>query len=312
MFNTPVLFLLFNRPDTTEQVFEVIRQVKPVKLFIAADGPRKEREGDTELCRQTRELVMKSIDWDCEVKILFRAENLGCGKAVSEAITWFFEQVDEGIILEDDTLPNLSFFNYCSELLKIYRNNETIMTISGNTFHSFSHIKASKHSYYFSSFPFIWGWATWKRSWMKYQLDIVKISLASEREKWINNAFHDIEIRKFWIDLYQRASYLNEDFTWDYQWFLTIWKNSGKTILPQRNLVVNIGWGANATHTKEENHHLSKLKSYKIKMASDLPQSINLQSELEWKNFSNFYLPYNPIFFKRILRKINYLKRKYL
>jgi acetyltransferase-like isoleucine patch superfamily enzyme len=311
MFNTPILFLVFNRPATTTRVFDAIKQAKPTRLFIAADGPRKQIEGEQELCWKTRELVVEGIDWECDVKTLFRKENIGCGRAVSEAITWFFEYVEEGIILEDDTLPNESFFYYCAVLLDKYRNNESVMSVSGNTFHSFSRKRANNDNYYFSSFPFIWGWATWKRAWVEYKIDIVKTSSVKDREYWINNAFRNSEISKFWIDLYERTTDLDESYTWDYQWFLTIWKNSGKTVLPERNLVVNIGWGKDATHTTEENHHLSKLKSYKIRIQSELSPRVELNDELEWNNFANFYLPHQLSFFDQVIVKCRSAKRKF-
>ena len=133
-FSTPILFLIFNRPDVTKCVFEEIRKQKPQYLYLAADGPRANKPGEYEKCILAREVVLEGIDWNCELKTLYRDENLGCGKAVSEAITWFFEHVEEGIILEDDCLPNNSFFTFCSELLDRFRTTDKIMHISGNNF----------------------------------------------------------------------------------------------------------------------------------------------------------------------------------
>jgi len=172
-FNTPILFLVFNRPNTTQRVFNVIRQVKPKQLFVAADGPRRDKGADEEKCEATREIV-KQIDWDCEVKTLFREENLGCGKAVSSAITWFFENVEEGIILEDDCLPNLDFFGYCEELLDRYRDNREVMFIGGDNFQKGK--KWGDASYYFSAYNHVWGWATWKRTWDIYDFKLDSIN----------------------------------------------------------------------------------------------------------------------------------------
>ena len=133
-FDTPILFLVFNRPDTTAQVFQRIRELHPAKLFIAADGPREGKEGEKETCEDVRRLILDGIDWVCDVKTLFRFHNLGCGNAVSSAITWFFDNVEEGIILEDDTLPDPSFFPFCKTLLEKYRNDEKVKIISGNNF----------------------------------------------------------------------------------------------------------------------------------------------------------------------------------
>ena len=150
MFNTPILFLIFNRPDLTKQVFDKIREIKPLHLFIAADGPRGDKYEDQELCRKTKEIV-SLIDWECEIKTLFRDENLGCGRAVSEAISWFFEHVEEGIILEDDCLPSSTFFNYCEILLEKYRWDNNIMHIGGTNFQN--GIKRGNADYYFSKIP---------------------------------------------------------------------------------------------------------------------------------------------------------------
>ena len=133
MFNTPILFVIFNRLDTTFKVFEKIREIKPKKLYIAADGPRKQIEGENEKCAKVRS-IETLVDWDCEVKTLFQSENLSCGPAVSTAISWFFNNEEQGIILEDDCLPNTSFFHFCEEMLNYYKENETIMHIGGTNF----------------------------------------------------------------------------------------------------------------------------------------------------------------------------------
>ena len=156
-----VLFIIFNRPETTQRVFDAIRLAKPTRLYIAADGPRENKTGEKELCEQARKIA-QNVDWDCEVKTLFQKENLGCGKAVSHAISWFFENEDMGIILEDDCLPHQSFFKYCEELLEKYKNNDRIGIISGNNFQKKR--KIGSFSYYFSDIVNIWGWATWARS----------------------------------------------------------------------------------------------------------------------------------------------------
>ena len=167
-FDVPILFLVYNRPDTTATVFEEIRKQKPKQLFVAADGPRTDMPGDAEKCKNTRELVMNGIDWECETKTLFRDNNLGCGLAVSNAITWFFKNVEEGIILEDGTLPDQSFFTYCKVLLEKYRYDDKLKMISGNNFQQGKW--RGDGSYYFSAYSHIWGWASWRRTWKEYDL----------------------------------------------------------------------------------------------------------------------------------------------
>lgn len=247
MFNTPVLFLIFNRPDLTQQVFSVIRQVKPKHLFIAADGPRIGKSGEQELCIETRELVLGMIDWDCEIKTLFRDENLGCKLAVSGAINWFFDNVEEGIILEDDCVPDISFFPFCEWLLNYHRTNEAIMHIAGNNFLR-DKLKI-EGSYYLSRYSHIWGWATWKRAWAKYDRDISFWPLIREGD-FLNNFFGGNRVMSsYWTENFD-ITYQGKIDNWDAQWLLTCWYNKGGSIIPRSNLVRNIGFREDATHTK--------------------------------------------------------------
>ena len=247
MFNTPILFLIFNRPDLAEIVFKRVREVKPAHLFIAADGPRKGFPEDREKCDKSRIIVLNMIDWDCQIHTLFQQENLGCANAVSNAITWFFNNVEEGIILEDDCLPDISFFYYCKELLSYYHNNLRIMHIGG-----ISWKKKSKHksqSYYFSIYPYVWGWATWRESWKyfnpKIENDISSIS--NVVSKYVNRKRE----KKYWNDIFLKMSKYQNDDIWDYLWHYSIWSNGGISILPEKNLVTNIGFGLESTHTRE-------------------------------------------------------------
>jgi hypothetical protein len=270
MFETPILFLIFNRPNASQLVFEQIRKIQPKQLFIAADGPRIYKEGEVEICRETRKLVCNSIDWDCEVKTLFRDENLGCGKAVSEAINWFFNHVEEGIILEDDCLPDLSFFTFCSHLLSYYKNNEKIMMISGDCFQRGK--KRGKGDYYFSAYNHIWGWASWKRAWSKYDFKLDTINNESI-ECILKRYFLTPTEINYWRSIFD-SSKINKFDTWDYQWTFSIWASNGLSILPNVNLVSNIGFGENASHTKNENVLLSKLDTASINFPLRHPKKI--------------------------------------
>lgn len=245
--NTPVLFLVFNRPDTTRQVFEAIREAKPPRLYIAADGPRSNKASEAEKCAEVRKIAT-AVDWPCQVRTLFRDQNLGCKMAVSGAITWFFEQEEQGIILEDDCLPNQSFFWFCEELLNKYKDNERIWSISGNNFQN--GIKRGNASYYFSNYSHIWGWATWRRAWQHYAVQIPYWPDWSQSSEW-NLLFVDKIERNYW------AERLNEAFenlidTWDFQWLANIWYHKGLAINPQVNLVTNMGFGVDATHTTKK------------------------------------------------------------
>jgi len=251
-FNIPILFMVFNRLDTTKQVFEMIRKTAPQKLYIASDGHRINRENEKEKVEAVREFVLKSIDWNCEVKTLFREQNLGCGKAVSGAITWFFENEEMGIILEDDCLPSLSFFSYCKELLEYYKNDTRVYHIAGNNPLTYT---KTPYSYYFARIQHCWGWASWRRAWSHYSFDIKNLNDFTEK-KTINKIFtRDID-RNYWIKIFKKME--NHDIdTWDYQWTYNIFYNNGICINPAKNLITNIGFGADATHTTvdEPNHN---------------------------------------------------------
>ncbi|MFM7145061.1 MAG: hypothetical protein ACKOW5_01850, partial [Actinomycetales bacterium] len=164
---TPVLILAFNRPDRVRALIDRLREVAPTRVFLAVDGPRANRDTDARLVEQTRQCA-ELIDWPCEVQTLFQEQNLGCGRGVSTAITWFFEQVPEGIILEDDVLPRIEFFSYCTELLDRYRDDPRVFAISGSNFVPPERI-STDGSYRFTHITHVWGWATWRRSWNQYR-----------------------------------------------------------------------------------------------------------------------------------------------
>ena len=251
---TPVLFLIFNRPEPTALVFEEIKKQQPQSLFVAADGPRKNKPGEKEACIQTRQLVLEAINWECDVKTFFQDENLGCGKAVSSAIDWFFENVEEGIILEDDCLPHDSFFTFCSALLKYYRNDEDVMHINGSNYQQ--GYKRGDGSYYFSRFAHIWGWASWRRAWEKYDFSLQSYKGCPK------NGLNLSLIRA--ID-----SAANKKIdTWDTQWFFSVWCNEGLVITPNTNLITNLGMGKTATHTKRTPSWFKKMKYGKIERIS--------------------------------------------
>ncbi len=240
---TPILFLVFNRPDTTRVVFDQIKKAKPTYLYVAADGPRSSVNGEAEKCEQTRNII-KEINWPCAVKTLFRNENLGCGPAVSSAITWFFEEVPEGIILEDDCYPDLSFFCYCEELLERYRDTDQVMLIGGNNFQD-GQIRGSG-SYYFTHYPEIWGWASWRRAWKNYDFNMTDLEATFKTEK-LENSFTTSVEKNYWLQKFSQAKN-GKTNTWDYQLMYSILKNNGFAISPQVNLVKNIGIENNPTH----------------------------------------------------------------
>lgn len=240
----PIAFFIFNRPQQTEKVFETIRQAKPSKLFIVADGPREGISEDVTKCLQTREIVSR-VDWDCVILTNFSDFNMGCKYRVSSGIDWVFSQVEEAIIIEDDCLPHPSFFPYCNELLKKYKHDTRITSISGHN----SQLKDSRisDSYYFSRYDCVWGWATWRRAWGNYDLDMKSWETICDGN-WLMDVLGNASAVKQWQRIFQITYDGNID-TWDYQWRFACWIQSGLTILPNINLVSNIGFGADATHT---------------------------------------------------------------
>ncbi|MGP8214406.1 MAG: nucleotide-diphospho-sugar transferase [Bacteroidia bacterium] len=299
-FNTPILFVIFNRPETTQQVFEKIRGRRPAHLYVAADGPRENNENDKVNCELARK-VIQQVDWPCKVDTLFNDTNLGCGKAVSRAISWFFEQVEEGIILEDDCLPDDSFFDFCTTLLTRYKNDERIMHIGGTNFQQ--GIKRGDASYYFSANIHVWGWASWKRAWKKYDFNVSDIDSFIKLKK-LNFYFADPVIRKYWYTIFKKM-HAHEIDTWDYQWHYTVLNNKGFAIIPQVNLIRNIGFGSGATHTDG----VSKWANMQTTPITDIihPAKVEQNKEADVFTFQHHYKPVPPSkmdLLRRVVSKI--------
>jgi hypothetical protein len=243
--STPILFLVFNRPAETKRVFDAIAAVRPKQFFVAADGPRPHVTGERERCLEVRSII-DMIDWECEVNTLFLDNNLGCGKAVSGAITWFFSHVESGIVLEDDCLPAPEFFPYCEDLLAEYRDQVDVKMIGGTNFQAPNNQKACK--YYFSKIPQIWGWATWRRSWEEYDYYMSDLGSFIDSGQW-RKISDDADVCYYWMRCFCSTQNGTID-TWDYQWMYTIMSRSGLTVSPGVNLIQNIGVGEDSTHTR--------------------------------------------------------------
>jgi len=243
----PVGLIIFNRPHTTRKVFNVIRVAKPQKLFVVADGPRPNRPDDVLKCAETRAII-EEVDWDCQVITKFSDINLGCGLGPAKGISWIFEQVEEAIILEDDCLPSLSFFRFCQENLEKYRDDKRIMLISGTNV--LGEWKSEIQSYHFSKYGGIWGWASWRRAWSYFDYEM---KLWGEEE--IRNRLRDtMGIKHFnrRKDVYWQTYFGENVSWWDYQWGFARLIQSGLAIVPSKNLISNIGFGEDATHTRSD------------------------------------------------------------
>lgn len=253
---SPVLFIIFKREDTTKRVFERIREAQPPRLYIAADGPRKDRPDEAEKCQTVRKVV-ESIDWPCEVHRLYRDENLGCGKGVSSAITWFFNNEEQGIIIEDDVLPHLDFFRYCDEMLDRFKDDTTVHLISGNNY--FYKGYESQYSYYKSVMMNIWGWASWRRVWETYRFNvgIYPEEIICQR---LNERFPK-RTALYYLNIYHKMLRMEVD-TWDYQLFFNQVFYNRFSISPYTNMIQNIGFeDRDATHTSAANSRISTQQS---------------------------------------------------
>jgi len=270
MMPSPVLYLIFNRPDLMQQSFARIRDAQPPKLFIAADGPRLDREGETVKCAEARRIV-EQVDWTCEVHTLFRDHNLGCRKAISEAITWFFQHVEEGIILEDDCIAAPTFFRFCGELLDRYRFENRIMAISGDNFQTLGF--KCRDSYYFSKYPHCIGWATWRRAWLLYDQRMTEwpaYRYSVQFLMWLRSPRQWV----YWYHIFQDC-YNQVRNSWAYVWTYSCWINEGLTVLPRCNMVEHIGWGENATNSADINNEYWH-KAFDITFPLDSPDIVSV------------------------------------
>ena len=268
----PVLFIIFNKREETKRVLNVIRNQQPKQFFIAADGPRLEKEGEAEKCQYVREWVLQHIDWECEVKTLFRDQNVGCGRGPSEAITWFFQHVDEGIILEDDCLPNDTFFQFCSDLLDRHRNNTKISIISGNNFQPVQPMPLIA-DYYFSVFPSSNGWATWRRSWQGFDYQISSWPRVNKR-KLAKFLFDDKRYSLWWINFFDRFYACKPNDSWDYQFHYQCMIRNQLAIIPKANLVKNIGYGPDATHSQNPDSYFANVPTHEFTFPFRHPDQI--------------------------------------
>lgn len=246
LLQTPVSIFIFNRPSTTKRVFEQIRIARPKKLFIVADGPRCDE--DIRLCNESISIV-ENIDWECSVEKNYSSENLGVVKRYITGIDWIFSISEEAIILDDDCVPDQSFFPYCAEMLEKYKKNEKVMLISGQTMTfpgSFS-----DYSYYFSKFALIWGWATWRDAWKRFH-EGMNLWPHLRETNWLSEIIEEPILRDYWRKSFDRA-YEGRVGTWDYQWMYIFFLHSGLSIIPSNNLISNIGFGPSSVNTKDPN-----------------------------------------------------------
>jgi hypothetical protein len=299
LLNTPVAFIIFNRPDETERVFLEIAKAKPKKLLVIGDGPRSNHIGEADKVSKARNII-KKVDWPCEVLVNYSDVNLGCKARVSSGIDWVFECVNEAIILEDDCLPHPSFFRFCEEMLIRYRDDNRIGMITGDNFH-FGNFRGDK-SYYFSGFNNIWGWATWRNRWQHdYDVDLKNWPNVL-RSREIENWFGFKGAASYYTKIFERV-YGNQIDTWDYQWLFGSRLNRRVSIVPNVNLVTNIGFGLDATHTTRVNI-LANMATEEILFPLKHPDEIFKNVKLDEIIFKKFE---DDSLFRRILRRIYFI-----
>ena len=312
MKKTPIAYIVFNRPHHTEKSFDVLRKYKPEKLFIIADGPRNDHPTDAARCDLVREIV-KNVDWNCDVNYNFSDINLGLKKRVNSGIDWVFESVDRAIILEDDCIPNQDFFMFCGNLLDYYKNNPQISVITGNNFQR--GIRRNAYSYYFSKFNHCWGWATWKRAWQHYDGSLSFWPEWSKSKDWYEKFSDDTE-RKYWTEIFERV-YQGKIDSWAYPWTACNWHRNALSVAPNVNLVSNIGFGLDSTHSKAANHSAANLETRSIGeilhpsfVQQDLEaDSFDFNNHFSGKNmkFPRFLYFYPLNLFSRFISKIKHL-----
>jgi len=304
--STPVALFIFNRPDLTETVFEAIRRAKPKTLLVVADSPRFPEEA--QLCHEARAVIEK-VDWNCQVLTNFSEKNLGCGKRVSSGLDWVFSEVEEAIILEDDCLPSPSFFSFCQTLLEYYRDDERIMLISGDNFQDGQ--SRTNYSYYFSKYNDIWGWASWRRAWKYYDFDM-KTWPEYKQSNLLRVVCDNPVEQEYWTTLFDSV-FAGIIDTWDYQWTYACFAQNGLAVLPNSNLISNLGYRSDATHTKFKDSNLARLPLTNIWNINHPPIVVQ-NREADAYAFENVFLgkpaKRRDLFLEPLKKKLEAIKKK--
>ena len=291
--NTPILFIVFSRYDTAIQVFSKIREARPPRLYIAADAPRKDKPQEAKECERVRDIA-KMVDWPCKVKTLFQTENQGCGIGPFKAISWFFENEDEGIVLEDDCLPHPDFFRFCEEMLCKYRNDNRIGLITGRC--NFDVVPQNDSSYFLSAFHFCWGWASWKRVWKNYDYNLTTVNAADYRRSLVNYFGFWNPLPMMWrMNIYYECKRNPPRDIWDYQFCISTQLRGQYTIVPKVNLVRNIGFDSRATHTAGLDDNKSAESIYPISHPKELKHNRSIDLAYAKKRYRPLSAMYNYV-----------------
>lgn len=297
--STPVVLLIFNRPETTIEVLKAIRQAAPERLFIIADGPRDDNFKDIQLCEAARALV-NLVDWPCDVSTSFSERNLGCGIRPATGISWVFEQVEEAIILEDDCVPHPSFFRFCQEMLDKYRDEERVMHVSGCNFMLDRH--QSHYSYYFSRYSLSGGWATWRRAWKNFDFEMSEWQKLRTTD-WLQNFLGDRKAAWYWKRIFDYVDQGGKAHIWDFQWLFACWRRNSLCVTPMVNLIANIGYGAGATHTNLQTK-FSRIPATQLKYPLCHPLSVEQDVEADQIRQNDICPSVPYIYAKGVVRRL--------
>jgi hypothetical protein len=305
-YNIPVLIMAFNRANITQEIFNAVKKVRPKQLFMFVDGPRDTKQGEVELCQAVRD-ISKQVDWDCELQTLYLEKNAGIhgvNSGPTQALNWFFENVERGIVLEDDCLPDPSFWPFVEEMLNKYQDDERVMHISGNNFqYGVKRGVDNNASYYFSIYPSSWGWATWKRAWKHFDPNLK--TFPDFRDKnLIDKMTNEEDVKKVWLETF-RKEYYGEWKTWDYEWVYAVWSQGGLSIIPNVNLIKNIGFGEQATFNFSTEHKYANMPTENI-LPITHPKEIKPNIEADRFVFESTFLYKKPL--KRKIK--DYILRK--
>ncbi len=281
----PVLMITYKRLDTTAKVLDSLRAVRPTRLYVANNAPNPADPADVAKVQAVRDLFDQSVDWPCEVIKLYRTEHLSAKLSISGAITWFFSEVEEGIVLEDDCFCEPSFFAYAAECLERYRLDERVMHISASNFQFGK--RWGQDSYYYSHYNHIWGWAGWRRAWQYFDLELKSVD-RNQHKRNLDRLFTRSQDRSYWLAIYDYIMSGNLD-TWDYHWMFMMWQRNGLGVIPQVNLVQNLGFGADATNSVDPNIALAGLGTEPIAFPLVHPVEVNVQTQADERTATEFF-----------------------
>jgi hypothetical protein len=287
---TPVLLLIFNRPDTTRAVLAAIRQARPARLYVAADGPRPGHPTDAATCAAARAVVLEGIDWPCQVATQLRDHNLNCGLGPATAISWFFEHEPAGIILEDDCVPAPSFFGYCQELLAYYAHDARVMHIGGNNFgrEAGRPLPPGAASYHFSTQVNSWGWATWRRAWQLFDFELTGFEKTRQSGRLRHYYGSALEARYRLAKIAEVRQLPAPAHIWDYQWHFAVAAHGGLCTVPAVNLVGNVGFGLGGTHTLDATDALANVPTAALPLPLRHPAGVHADRARDQQHFREF------------------------